>query len=135
MDSRHTARQVALAAIFSWSFLSQNREKLVLDAANTLEVLDFDQDLAGRLVVGVIENLEDIDKLISGAAPQWPLSKVSKVDLASLRLAVFELYFDDRVPPKVAIDEAIELAKEFGGETSSKFINGVLGTIVSGSHY
>lgn len=77
----------------------------------------------------IISRLPQIDTLISSCAPQWPLPKVAKVDLAILRLAVYELCIFRKVPPKVAIDEAVELAKEFGGETSAAFVNGVLGTI------
>ncbi|MBM3283555.1 transcription antitermination factor NusB [Candidatus Gottesmanbacteria bacterium] len=71
-----------------------------------------------------------IDSLISIAAPQFPINKISKIDVAILRLAVYELTIEKKQPPKVVIDEAIELAKEFGGEASSAFVNGVLGTIL-----
>jgi len=131
MDVRHAARQIALSNLFSWSFLSQNPAESLDDIAETLEIKEFDNNLAKRLINGVVENITEIDKLIIGSAPEWPLNKVGKVDLAALRIAIFELYFDDQVPPKVVINEAIELAKEFGGETSSKFVNGVLGTIIS----
>lgn len=131
MDLRHTGRQIALASLFSWSFLSHDPETTVAEIAQSVEAEDFDHTLAIKLVSGVIENLAEIDKLITAAAPEWPISKISKVDLAALRISIFELYFDDAVPPKVAINEAIDLAKEFGGETSGKFVNGVLGTLVS----
>lgn len=78
----------------------------------------------------VVRELKRIDKQIVEAAPEWPLSKVAKVDLAILRLAVYELLSHTGTPSKVVIDEAVELAKEFGGETSSSFVNGVLGTIM-----
>lgn len=123
---------MALGALFAWSFLSKNLDELIASAAGFLADPQYDQELATKVVRGVVANIEEIDRLILGAAPEWPVSKIAKVDLAALRLAVFELYFDDVVPPKVAINEAIELAKEFGGETSSKFVNGVLGTLVSG---
>ena len=71
-----------------------------------------------------------IDKIIEKAAPEWPLEQIAKIDLEILRIAVFELYIARSVPPKVAIDEAVELGKQFGGENSSKFVNGVLGTVV-----
>jgi len=131
MDTRHAARQIALSSLFSWSFLSQTPAESLEATAETLEIKEFDQSLALSLIDGVVANIVEIDKLIVGSAPEWPLNKVGKVDLAALRIAIFELYFDDQVPPKVVINEAIELAKEFGGETSSKFVNGVLGTIIS----
>jgi len=89
-----------------------------------------DNDLALFLVKGVTENLDDIDKIIEESAPEWPIEQIAKIDLEALRIAIFELHFAKNVPPKVAIDEAIELGKEFGGENSGKFINGVLGTVV-----
>lgn len=75
-------------------------------------------------------NLSEINLLIAAAAPQFPIEKIAKIDVAILKLAVFELVIEKKQPPKVIIDEAIELAKEFGGETSPAFINGVLGTIL-----
>ena len=86
---------------------------------------------AAELTRGVVENMPAIDTIISKAAPQWPIDQISIVDRNILRLGLYELLYEDRdaVPPKVAINEAIELAKNFGGESSGKFINGVLGTI------
>jgi N utilization substance protein B len=87
-----------------------------------------DQDKMSGLAKNVFLNKKNIDKLICEAAPAWPLEKLNKIDLAILRLAVFELT-DTNTPPKVIIDEAVELSKEFGGENSPSFVNGVLGTI------
>ena len=78
----------------------------------------------------IIVSIPDSDKLISECAPEWPISQINKVDLSILRLAIFELT-NEKTPKKVVIDEAVELAKEFGAESSSKFVNGVLGTVVS----
>ena len=77
----------------------------------------------------IIANLEKIDKLISTNAPKWPIDKINHVDLAILRLAFWELNFQKSTPPKVIIDEAVEIAKEFGSDNSSSFVNGVLGTV------
>jgi N utilization substance protein B len=118
-DQRHEARIVALQALFEWSFNSTDINEI---AQKNLE-LDF-------LLKGTMENLDNIDKIIEKAAPEWPLEQIAKVDLEVLRIAIFELYIARSVPPKVAIDEAVELGKQFGGENSSKFINGVLGTVV-----
>ena len=78
---------------------------------------------------GVIDNSAEIDSIITKYAPQWPLDQIKLVDLQILRIAIFEGFIGKITPPKVALDEAIEIAKEFGGETSSKFVNGVLGAI------
>lgn len=82
----------------------------------------------------VINCLSDVDKLISQAAPEWPLDKINKVDLAILRLATYEIIYDASIPPKVSIDEAVEIAKKFGAESSPSFVNGVLGTILKNSN-
>lgn len=78
--------------------------------------------------------LESIDAIITASAPEWPIPQIAQVDLAILRLAIFELLFADEVPPKAVINEAVELAKAFGGENSSKFVNGVLGTVFRNSN-
>ncbi len=137
-DPRHEARRIALQVLFEWSFNSLNVEKIIERDINTLIQLEnpedekrkIDTELTVFLVKGVTSDLETIDKIISGAAPEWPIDQIAKIDLEILRLAIFELYIARNVPPKVSIDEAVELAKEFGGENSSKFINGVLGTVV-----
>jgi transcription antitermination protein NusB len=78
----------------------------------------------------IIAKLEPIDTMIAKAAPEWPIDKIAKIDLAMLRLSVFELAVEKKEPPKVIIDEAVELAKEFGNQNSPQFVNGVLGTIL-----
>ena len=90
-----------------------------------------DQSLVWQIVTGVVEHLIKIDKIIENAAPEWPLNQITIVDRNILRIGLFELLYANKeeVPPKVAINEAIELAKSFGGENSGKFINGVLGTV------
>lgn len=137
-DPRHEARRIALQVLFEWSFNSLDVEMIMKRDLDTLIHLEnpeeggkkTDTELATFLVKGVTGDLDKIDKIISGAAPEWPVEQIAKIDLEILRLAIFELYIARNVPPKVSIDEAVELAKEFGGENSSKFINGVLGTVV-----
>ena len=109
-DPRHLARRKAVVHLFEYSF-QKNTTK-------------------DKLTKGVLENLEKIDKIIQKTAPVWPIEKIAKVDLAILRLAIYELLFGKTAPYKVIIDEAVELAKEFGSETSPGFVNGVLGTVV-----
>lgn len=129
-DPRHAARVVALQTLFEWSFNSSNPDEIIERDILELEAPSVDRELAKFLVRGVTENLETIDSIVETSAPEWPLIQIAKIDLAVLRIAIFELYIARSVPPKVAIDEAIELGKQFGGENSGKFINGVLGTVV-----
>ena len=111
-DPIHQKRIKTMQSLFSESFLSQKNE-------NTDE-----------LVTIINNNLQKIDSEIEKSAPQFPIKKISKVDVAILRLSIYELIFSKKEPPKVIIDEEIELAKEFGGENSPSFINGVLGHII-----
>lgn len=129
-DPRHEARRIALGALFEWSFLSGDLEKAIEHVNLEFKPKAAEMILAKSIVHGVVENIETIDKIIASAALEWPVEKIAKVDLTALRIAIFELYLTKDVPPKVAIDETIELAKEFGGENSGKFVNGVLGTVL-----
>lgn len=90
-----------------------------------------DESFVWDLVTSVVKHLKEIDEIIKKAAPQWPINQISIVDRNILRLGIYELLYEDKkaVPPKVAINEAIELAKSFGGENSGRFVNGVLGTV------
>lgn len=134
MASRHLSRSIAMQTLYEWDFNGQNNaeadvilEKNLAEFGPGLE----DQEFPRRLVHGVLEKRADIDNIIAKAAPEWPIAQIAMVDRNILRLGLFELLFGDytAVPPKVAINEAIELAKSFGGESSGKFVNGVLGTI------
>ena len=103
-------------------------DRLLEEAPLPAEAAEF----ARRLVSGVLPKSSEIDRIISEAAPAWPLDQMARVDKNILRLAIFEILFNnDTVPAKAAINEAVELAKLFGSESSSKFVNGVLGTVVS----
>ena len=138
-DPRHEARKIALQVLFEWSFNSLDVDEILKRDLDTyLEALGIvgidkkrpDLRLTLFLVKGVTENLDTLDGIIEKCAPERPIAQIAKIDLEILRLAVFELYIARNVPPKVSIDEAVELAKEFGGENSSRFVNGVLGTVV-----
>lgn len=104
----------------------KKRQEIVED----LFKLDFHKQKASTLADKIYKNRKTLDKYIGKAAPEFPVDKINKVDLAILRLAVHELLIEKKEPPKVIIDEAIELAKEYGGETSPAFINGALGNII-----
>jgi N utilization substance protein B len=134
MANRHLSRSVVLQTLFEWDFDSTANAKV--DEIFERNYLEFapgsnDKPFMEALLHSVIDKKKDIDLLIEKAAPDWPLDKISIVDRNILRIGLAELLFADRdeVPPKVAINEAIELAKSFGGETSGRFVNGVLGAV------
>lgn len=138
-DPRHQARRVALKTLFEWSFLSRDPGEILQENFERFneeqptkknKQTKIDTKLATNLTLGVIKTLEEVDGIIIQCASEWPISQIDKIDLAILRLAIFELKFTKSTPQKVSIDEAVELGKEFGGENSGKFINGVLGTVV-----
>ncbi len=130
LDPRHGARKLALSSIFCWLFSEPDQQMTLKLAEDVLDEQSIDTALTTEIVEGVKVHKSDIDDIIQKCAPDWPLDKIARIDLVILRIAIFEILFAKKTPEKVAIDEAIELAKEFGGETSSKFINGVLGTVV-----
>lgn len=134
-DPRHEARKLAMGSIFCWLFAEGNEMDCMELTKNllSLDTKTADLELAEEIVEGVKKNLGEIDNIIRECAPEWPLDKIAKVDLVILRIAIYEALYKDVTPHKVAIDEAIELAKEFGNDTSSKFVNGVLGSAVEKS--
>ena len=140
MANRHLSRSIAMQTLYEWDFngglsaqagkvskIEEILERNIGEFAPGLE----DDKFARDLIKGVLENRHKIDEIIAKTAPEWPLEQINLIDRNVLRIGICELLFGKReeVPPKVAINEAIELAKSFGGETSGKFVNGVLGTI------
>ncbi len=111
LDPRHRQRIIKFRHLFAYSFQSFNQFFL-------------------ESVKSIIDNITEIDQYISEAAPEWPVERLNRVDLAILRLAIYELLIEKNTPPKVVIDEAVELGKEYGSETTAKFVNGVLGTLL-----
>jgi transcription antitermination protein NusB len=131
-DPRHQARILALQELFSRYFNVEDipmEEIPVKELLGINEMKEYDTELYENLLDGVIENREKIDSLITKYAPQWPIEQMKAVDLQVLRIAIYEGFVSEITPPKVSIDEAIEVARDFGGEISSKFVNGVLGAI------
>lgn len=131
MANRHLSRTIALQSLFEWDFNGQ-KDKLEGIVKNHIAEFSGANKEAGfvfELVNGVAENLTSIDEIITKHAPEWPMDQIPPVDRNVLRLGVFELILLKQVPPKVAINEAVELAKTFGGESSGKFVNGVLGAL------
>lgn len=134
MANRHLSRSVVLQTLFEWDFMHLDRD--TTEEALVRNLAEFGTGLADEpfmksLLSGVLGKHTDLDNIITKAAPEWPLEKISNVDRNVLRIGLYELLFAPRneVPPKVAINEAIELAKNFGGENSGKFVNGVLGAV------
>lgn len=134
MANRHLGRSIALQSLFEWDFRALPDKALAeIEARNTAEFAPGIEDnpFVRTLVSGVLKKRKDIDRIISKAAPEWPLERISCLDRNVLRLGLYELLFSDRkeVPAKVAINEAIELAKTYGGDASGRFVNGVLGSV------
>lgn len=134
MAHRHLLRSIVMQSLFEWDFNSRPIDDI--DAIITRNVAEFapsvsDASFLVQLARGVISKKDKLDAIIEKAAPDWPIDKISIVDRNVLRIGLYELLFGDRseVPPKVAINEAIELAKSFGGESSGRFVNGVLGAV------
>lgn len=134
MANRHLARSIVLQTLYEWDFRDLSKdEALKTFERNALEFASSSGDsvFMRTLLKHVIEKKKELDLIITKAAPDWPMEKISVVDRNILRLGLTELLFADKdeVPPKVAINEAIELAKTFGGDTSGRFVNGVLGAV------
>lgn len=132
MSNRHLLRSIAMQTLFQWDFMGQPSgivPALVEKNCNEFALGAKENDFAMELVDGVIKHQSNIDSLITKYAPQWPLEQITTIDRNILRLGTYELQFADTIPAKVAINEAIELAKTFGGQSSGRFINGVLGAM------
>ncbi|MDO8599445.1 MAG: transcription antitermination factor NusB [bacterium] len=132
MANRHLLRTVAMQSLFQWDF--NGRPDTIADITTT-NLQEFasgvdESTFAFEITKGVTEHLEEIDALIQQWAPHWPIEQITNVDRNTIRLGIYELKFSGgQVPPKVAINESIELAKTFGGDASGRFVNGVLGAI------
>jgi len=132
MSNRHLARTIAMQTLFEWDFKGKNPNSM--DEVINYNFKSFapefsDHTFTEKLVKGVLKNIEEIDNYIKRFAAEWPLEQITNVDRNILRIGVFELLFDPDIPAKVAINEAIEMAKTFGGEASGRFVNGVLGSL------
>lgn len=134
MANRHLARTIVLQSLFEWDFGGMTPGAYVdILKRNTAEFAPdiIKEDFAERLIEGVVRKQPVIDQIIGKAAPEWPVEKIGLPDRNVLRIGLYELLFGNRdeVPPKVAINEAIELAKKFGGDNTGRFVNGVLGAV------
>ncbi len=123
-----------MQSLYEWDFSGKKAETLEDIVEKNIEEFGpglEDKTFVWQLINGVVSHISDIDKIIEKAAPEWPIDQITIIDRSVLRIGLYELLYGSKeeVPPKVAINEAIELAKTFGGESSGKFINGVLGTV------
>lgn len=137
MSNRHLSRTIALQTLYQLDFEKDKTEfsdNGAIDSIINYNLKEFapsfkDGGFVKELVSGVVEKNEEIEGYIIKYAPSWPLEKIAMVDRNVLRIGIYELIFDPQIPSRVAINESIELAKNFGGESSGRFVNGVLGAI------
>jgi N utilization substance protein B len=127
---RHTSRVIALQALYEIDAVGHDPLETVHRWAGEQQASEAATAFAEQLVAGVLQEREELDTLLQGSAPLFPVERIAPVDRAVLRLAIYELLRVPATPPKVAINEAVELAKEFGGDNSSRFVNGVLGDVM-----
>lgn len=119
-----------MQTLYEWDFKSDKDNILGLTDRNIENFIeDCDQEFIKENIEGIVKNIDKIDEIIQKSAPEWPIDQIAVIDKTILRLAVYELVFKKEIPPKVVINEAVELAKSYGSESSSKFVNGVLGTL------
>jgi len=134
MANRHLSRILAMQSLYEWDFRNSMK-----DEEGIAEVLNYnreefaseldDKGFVDEIVNGVKKNIEKINEVITKYAPEWPLEQITIIDRNILRMGIYEMQYTENIPAKVAINESIELAKNFGGESSGKFVNGVLGAI------
>lgn len=127
--ARRKARVIALQALYEVDSAGHDMEGVVTHLLAKGGLSEENAAFVRELVSGVIQNKEKIDHNIQSLAPAWPIEQIPVIDRNILRLAIFEILLDNKVPVKVAINEAVELAKMFGSDNSSKFVNGVLGSV------
>lgn len=131
MSNRHLARALAMQSLYEWDFHDGQKSPVDIIQRNLEEFapnLD-EKEFSQNIVQQVLDHRSEIDATISKFAPDWPLEKITTIDRNILRIGTYELVYNQEIPSKVAINEAIELAKTFGGESSGKFVNGVLGAV------
>lgn len=134
--NRHLGRIIALQTLYEQEFRLECQDKnLSLDEVLARNIGRYEDQVDDRkfienLVHGVDAKTKELDAILQPIAPEWPIDQIARMDRIVLRIGAYELLFGSKVPPKVVINEAVELAKAFGGENSSKFINGVLGTVL-----
>jgi len=134
MSNRHLSRTIAMQTLYVWDFNEKKEDEKELEKIIKKNLKEFapgfdDEGFVDDAVRGVLKNLPEINKQITKYAPEWPIEQITIVDRNILRIGIYEMLFNKDIPEKVAINEAIEIAKAYGGESSGKFVNGVLGAI------
>lgn len=135
-SNRHLGRIIALQTLYEQEFRLECGDKsfdiddVLKRNINRYRDMVEDKDFIVRLVKGVLTEQKNLDEVLQPVAPEWPIDSIARMDRIVLRIGVYELLHEADVPPKVVINESVELAKSFGGDNSSKFINGVLGTVL-----
>ena len=136
-NSKHLARTIILQKLFERYFRSEDISKVQSNEFSNEELFKiseqdekYDRKLASELLEGIIKNVHKADYIIQELAPEWPINQINKADLQILRLAIYEGFIGKQTAEKIVIDEAVELAKEFGGKPSANFVNGVLGNLL-----
>ncbi|MDP9212130.1 MAG: transcription antitermination factor NusB [bacterium] len=134
MSNRHTLRTTLMQSLYEEEFHPElTLPDITARHLRREQVADEERAYVEQAAAGLVKHRKKIDGLIVKHAPEWPLDQIAAIDRAVLRLGIYEVLFSDGVPPKVAINEAVEIAKAFGGENSGSFVNGVLGTVYRGS--
>ena len=129
MANRHLSRIIIVQALYEWDFRKDADVEDIAQRGIETFANEVDNDFVLSATRGVAEHAEELDSIIGTYAPEWPLEQIAVIDKTLLRASVYELLFLEGTPPKVIINEAVELSKMFGGESSAKFVNGVLGSI------
>ena len=127
--ARHKAREIAIQVLYEIDSVHHTADEALKNILSRVEVPEDVAVFVQELVHGVIQNQQDLDRNIQDFAPAWPLDQISIIDRNILRLAIYEILHDNNIPVKVTINEAVELAKTFGSDSSSRFVNGVLGSV------
>jgi N utilization substance protein B len=134
VKARRHARAIALQALYEIDSVQHDAEAVLQHRLNEKSLPQPGEEFARRLLFGVLQHQAELDDIIQQIAPEWPIDQIAVIDRNILRLAVFELVIDRQTPMKVAINEAVELAKLFGSDSSRRFVNGALGTLVAQKH-
>ncbi|MBI4023240.1 transcription antitermination factor NusB [Candidatus Berkelbacteria bacterium] len=129
MANRHLSRTVVVQALYEWDFRRADSVREIAQRGIETFANEVDAEFVHSVTQGVVDHLDELDQEISLLAPEWPLEQIAVIDKTLLRAATYELKYVTDTPPKVVINEAVELAKGFGGENSAKFVNGVLGSM------
>ena len=133
MANRHLSRSIAMQSLYEWDFYNKKKDlgEIITRNLNEFAPGIDEPEFAWKIAKGVAEHLTAVDQVMTKAAPEWPLEKIAIIDRNILRIGLYELLYADKeeIPPKVAINEAVEMAKNFGGPNAGRFVNGVLGAV------